>query len=521
MAEWERRYADKPVHFFHVLCGENPVQALDYKKHYRLDAPHLLDTTYAVSNSYKAGSWPTSVLVDAEGNLAGRWPGALLDEKNRPAMAKTLDDVLTRAKGGPPKGAYCSGTTCFVRSAQHTFEQQPTLTADGHGRLHLVFVRDTGGSGDLFHQVYDGKQWSEPARITRSAADDYSPFVCRDGPDAPDAVRLVWCSNRAASGKYDVWTRRFDGATWSAPEAVTQTDDDAAHPRATVDARGNFWVTYYRWIRWANGQSRDREIFVRYHDGTKWSDELQLSPTDVPAYEDHADPSVAADAGGNVWVAWAWDTHPEAESWPFAPTFGSTIFARQLRAGQPPSRLQMVAMRAQSIQAAMNNPTWAFLPEVYCRGDQPWFVFESHSPESPNHACTVTRYEPDQGFPAPERLGLNATFVCTTRLVEDRTGRLVALWSAPAGEHFAVHLAILDRTGQWGDEKTVWADPKADVRFPTAAFDADNRLWVAAVQTTLGHSGVVVQPISLPEAAPAGPTTTGPIRPTSGSTGAR
>jgi hypothetical protein len=110
----------------------------------------------------------------------------------------------------------------------------------------------------------------------------------------------------------------------------------------------------------------------------------------------------------------------------------------------------------------------------------------------------VTRYEADQGFPAPERLGLNDTFVCTPKLVEDRTGRLAAVWSAPAGEHFAVRLAVLDQARQWGNEKTVWADPNADVRFPAPAFDAENRLWVAAVQTTLGHSRVVVQPVSLP-----------------------
>ena len=41
--------------------------------------------------------------------------------------------------------------------------------------------------------------------ITRSPADDYATTL---RGDAERVVRLVWCSNRAASGKYDVWTMR-------------------------------------------------------------------------------------------------------------------------------------------------------------------------------------------------------------------------------------------------------------------------------------------------------------------------
>jgi hypothetical protein len=373
LAELERRYADKPVRFFHVIPGENAVQALDFKKHYRSDATYLLDPTYEVAKSYEGMSWPTDLIVDAKGKIAGRWQG-LFEEQARKAAVKTLDELAAKAPGGPPKGTYCVGSKCYVRSKTDVFELQPTMAADEQGQLHLVFVRDRGGVGDLFHQILEDGQWSQPTRITRSAADDYAPFLCSD---AERGVRLVWCSNRGPLSRYDVFTNRFDGSAWSPAQQVTTTDDDAAHPRAVVDRQGNFWVTYYRWVPWGPEQSRDREVFVRYHDGQDWSDEMQISPTDVPRYEDHADPSIAADASGNVWVTWAWDTHPQADSWPYPPTFGSAIFTRQLRVNQPPSRVEMVAMRASSLQAAMQNASWAFLPEVHCRGDQPWCLRDS------------------------------------------------------------------------------------------------------------------------------------------------
>ncbi|MCP4250705.1 MAG: hypothetical protein GY778_27000 [bacterium] len=494
MVELEERYAEKPVHFFHVIPGENAVQALDFKKHYRSDAVFLMDPTYATSKTYQGMSWPTDLIVDPEGQIVGSWIG-LSKTQDRAAAVKLLDELAAKARGGPPRGTYCVGNKCYVRTEQDVFEMQPTMVADRAGQLHLVFVRDRGGVGDLYHHRLDGGTWSEPKRITRSAADDYAPALCAD---PAGGVRLVWCSNRSPSGRYDIFANRLQDTTWSAPERITETDDDAAHPRAVVDKQGNFWITYYRWMPWNSGQSRDREIFARYHDGQAWSKEIQLSPTDVPIYEDHADPSIAADAAGNVWVAWAWDTHPEQGKWPYAPTFGSAVFTRQLRAGQPPSQLQMVAMRSPSIRAAKRNGVWAFLPEVACRSDQPWFAFETHTVGGA-HACGLTTYQPGRGFAAPTEVGQSDTFICSPKFVVDRNDGLYALWSAPAEDRYAVYLAALDADGNWGAPQKVWSEADADLRHPVAAFDGDDRLWLAAVRIRPGSSQVARKSIDLAE----------------------
>ncbi len=476
-----------------MFPGENAIQVLDYKKHYRSGAEHLLDPTYSVGWAYKAGSWPTTVIVDPQGNIAGRWLG-VTDISNWSEAIKTLDNELAGVKTVKPKGTYCIGNKCIVRSKKDAFDSQPTMVVAGDGRIHLVFTREQNGSGNLYWQVLEKGKWSDPCRVTRSAADDYSPHIC---PDGEKAIRLVWCSDRDSSGKYDVWTKRFDGETWSAAQQVVKTDDDAARPRCVMDTAGNFWVTYYRWILWGPRRSRDREIFARYHDGKAWSPEIQVSPQDEPSYEDHADPAIAADRSGNVWIAWAWDTHPRAESWKYQPAFGSAIFTRQLRAGMVPSKPQLVGMRAKSIKAARENVNWAFLPEVYCLKNRTYFAFNSHLPGG-EHSSTVTCFDSSKGFVTPILLGSNEDFICSPRLIADNEGRLFNIWSARGSDKYAVYLAGMEVSGNWSMERKILAGTNADFRSAVAAFDADNTLWLAVVRTVLGKSTVETRKITLP-----------------------
>lgn len=495
LVDLEHKYADKPVHFFHVLVGENSVQAVDFKKHYRSEAGYLLDTNYKVAKSYEAMSWPMYVIVDAEGNLAGRWQ-SLTKKKDRAAIVDALEGALKGAKGGPPKGAFCTADTCVAPSAADAQETQPTLRADAAGRVHLVYVRERGATGELYHRIHDAGKWSEPQRITKTAADHYAPALC---DDRQGGLWLVWCSNEAASGKYDVWAQHFDGQKWSSAQAVTTCDDDAAHPRAAVDSAGRLWVTYYRWIPWSTGLSRDREVFVRRYDGTNWTDEIQLSPKDVPIHEDHTDPSIVADGRGNVWVAWVWDTHPQ-RNWPYPATFGQTMFARSIDARGELGPLEMVAVRAPSAKAAMQNPSWVFAPELVCRDDQPWFLAAGHTlgdgGAGTEHAAYVTYRKGAGEYPAPRRLGGDFTLVCTPRFVEDRGGHLAALWSAPTGDHHVVKLARLGDDGQWGDEQTAWTEPGAELRFPVGAFDAKGTLVLAATKITAGKNEIAVTTVT-------------------------
>ncbi len=158
----------------------------------------------------------------------------------------------------------------------------------------------------------------------------------------------------------------------------------------------------------------------------------------------------------------------------------------------------MVGVRSRSLAAAKRSATWAFVPDVCCLGDDVWFAFEAHAPHK-EHAAAVTRYVAPNGFPMPTRLGINDRFVCTPRLVVDRNQRLHAVWSAPVEGRYAVFTAEADAQGNWSAERMIWADRDASLRMPAAAFDADNRLWVAAVRSKLKECTVVTRRI---EAAP-------------------
>jgi hypothetical protein len=59
-------------------------------------------------------------------------------------------------------------------------------------------------------------------------------------------------------------------------------------------------------------------------------------------------------------------------------------------------------------------------------------------------------------------------------------------------------MSRLKEDGQWSEEKPVWSQPKTDLRFATAAFDAKNKLWIAAASITPGKSQVVVRSAETP-----------------------
>jgi hypothetical protein len=79
-------------------------------------------------------------------------------------------------------------------------------------------------------------------------------------------------------------------------------------------------------------------------------------------------------------------------------------------------------------------------------------------------------------------------------LIENRNGRLFALWSAPTSSHYGINLAPLEANGWWGEKRLVWSETKADLRFASAAFDAENRLWIAAVRIEPGRCDLAVRP---------------------------
>ena len=98
---------------------------------------------------------------------------------------------------------------------------------------------------------------------------------------------------------------------------------------------------------------RDKEVYARYLEQNRWSDEIHVSPEDILPADDHTDP-VIAPSGSGVVIGWSWDFHhvPENLGYSQVPQEPS-IFLRSVEAGPKlqragPSAAQMSTPAPQS-----------------------------------------------------------------------------------------------------------------------------------------------------------------------------
>ncbi len=155
-----------------------------------------------------------------------------------------------------------------------------------------------GGDGHRVEAAVDrGGSWSR--RLLREAAGVVNDLQCV--VDDAGRALLAWMANEQVDGEspaYHLWTARFDGADWQAPERL-------AEPDATEATQAqSFYIA---------GQPRDGQAVVVYHmlgdrgDGAIWSRRFdpadgwgpprQVSGCCAPA-------QVAMDGSGTAAVVW-------------------------------------------------------------------------------------------------------------------------------------------------------------------------------------------------------------------------
>ena len=114
--------------------------------------------------------------------------------------------------------------------------QSPAAAVDAAGRLWLIWSADFGDHSNLWGQVFDAGVWQPAQEITTGSFRDEAPTVTLWNGQ----LRLFWHSNRAGdpgsyAGRWQVWSSTFDGATWSAPAAVSGLAAADKEPAVMVD----------------------------------------------------------------------------------------------------------------------------------------------------------------------------------------------------------------------------------------------------------------------------------------------
>ena len=177
----------------------------------------------------------------------------------------------------------------------------PSAIQDSNGTYWVAYTYWVEGPQETNIDVYlrassDGKNWSEPVRVTDHSKSDSDPSLIQD---ADGVYRILFTSSREGQDSIFITSSR-DGTGWSEPRRAIPAGIDGSYPNLMQDSNGTFWATF-SWYE--NGRS---SIFITSsRDGTGWSEPSRIT-----------DPSGAAtfsklvEKDGGYWLVYAMHEGP-------------------------------------------------------------------------------------------------------------------------------------------------------------------------------------------------------------------
>jgi hypothetical protein len=128
----------------------------------------------------------------------------------------------------------------------------PSLAISAAGTYHAAWFTNGSVRQGLFYarSMDGGRSFSQPMALSSPNAHASRPYVLTTGG-------TVWLAWKEFDGKQTIVRMRRshdDGATWSDPTTIAQTNGDSDHPLLVSDGRRAFlsWMTHdegYRLIR--------------------------------------------------------------------------------------------------------------------------------------------------------------------------------------------------------------------------------------------------------------------------------
>ncbi|MEW6605972.1 MAG: redoxin domain-containing protein [bacterium] len=331
-----KRYKSKGVQILSIYSGEGISAVVDYRKHYGITYPQLIDPSYRISREYEAHIVPYTIIIDQ--NMKVRYkcglvgffsPLRLIDELFLWWMAqkKTLPgEEISLPKEQPEiKGKEEIGIIEITKGAGLN-EFSTTLT-DNSGNVWVVWCEKKDERGNIYARYYNGEVLSEKMDVSGDKGDNYQPRISLD---SSGNVWIAWASNR--EGNYNIYARYYDGENWSEIIKVTSDKKDEMHPVIACDNTNRIWFAWYRWTPMSLllFRERGRHVFAKYYDNKSgvWSKETLITQ-DFSKWDHHSDPEITVDNQGKIWLSWTTNYHPECYKPPKRQKCdGPSIFAK-------------------------------------------------------------------------------------------------------------------------------------------------------------------------------------------------
>jgi hypothetical protein len=173
-------------------------------------------------------------------------------------------------------------------SANDEYHDYPALTTDNAGNVWVSWVAYAQEKDRVMLRKFDGGQWSEPVQVSPTVGDYFQTAIAA----TPRGVQV--CYARREGSNWDIFTRSYDGAKFSAEARLTRDVGPDMFPRLASDKLGKL---YLAWQGFRNGQS---DVFLKIFGGKRWSQDIRISDSAANDWQ----PAMATDNKGAVYVAW-------------------------------------------------------------------------------------------------------------------------------------------------------------------------------------------------------------------------
>jgi len=255
-------------------------------------------------------SGDTSNYVSATGNCRRTGTKADYTYAYQPSADFDFDQTKTVTVNATDLGGnVMSGTSYSFRTEMRSFGENkllgsdvanlakgaPATATDSSSNIWAVWHAGPTGSRDIYlaKLAAGASAFGASTQITDSNADQCNPAIAV-GTD--DKLYVVWEDNRR--GNWDVYaSTSMLGTTWSAPQRLTDSNDNQINPALAVDSQSPNRV----YVVWQDDSAGNEDIYLATSSNAFVTNTLTRITSNTA---DQTDPAVAVDSSNTVYVLW-------------------------------------------------------------------------------------------------------------------------------------------------------------------------------------------------------------------------